>query len=343
MSSSSLTVHSHPWHDRAHHTPHGFRNPWPLAPSLDDIAPGRLQRARFIAEFFLGSKEQTPAPSVALDPAALFEPVPDGSARVTWLGHTTVLVQTPGANVLTDPVWANRAGPYGLGGPKRQVAPPIAIEDLPPIHVVLQSHDHYDHLDPAAVRALQARHAPHFVVPMGVERRLAEWIGEADVTVMDWGQYTDVRGLRLHMTPARHFAGRTMTDRNTTLWASYLIEPLAEDAPTVYFAGDSGYGPHFVGLRERFGAPDAVLMPIGAYLPRWMMRPIHVDPSEAVQAFLDLGAETLIATHWGTFDLTQEPLDEPPRALGEAASRAGVAERMVVLPVGGTRTVERSA
>lgn len=326
-------VQTHPWHDTRHHRPGGgFVNPWPVVRPDDEAIPGGAQRARFLAEFFLGSKEQTPAPVERPDPAALAAPVPDGTARVTWLGHTTCLVQFPSLTVLTDPVWARRVGPLGLAGPKRAVPPPLALDALPPIHVVVQSHNHYDHLDPAALRALHARHAPRFLVPLGVDQHLPEG---AAALALDWGQSVDLRGLRFHCAPARHFSGRTLRDRNVTLWASWFLKPLAEDAPTVFFAGDTAYSPHFRQVRERLGAPDLVLMPIGAYRPRWMMRPVHVDPPEAVQAFEDLGAGTLLATHWGTYDLAEEPLDEPPRRLREEAERRGVADRLRILPAGG--------
>jgi N-acyl-phosphatidylethanolamine-hydrolysing phospholipase D len=327
-----LPVHTHAWHDTRHHVPGvGFRNPWPLAQSEDDM-PGRRQRAQFFAEFFFGRKEQTASPLARPDPALLASPVGEGEVRVTWLGHSTVLVQFPGVTVLTDPVWASRVGPLGVAGPKRQVPPPLALADLPPVHLVLLSHDHYDHLDPPVLRALHARHRPHFLVPLGVDSRLPSG---ADVTVLDWGQYTETHGLRVHCAPARHFSGRTLTDRNTTLWASYFLQPLSETAPSVYFAGDSGYAPHFHAVREHLGAPDLVLMPIGAYRPRWMMRPVHVDPPEAVQAFEDLQAGALVPIHWGTYDLAEEPLHEAPDSLLAEATTRGLSARMHVLPAGG--------
>ena len=325
-----LPVHTHPWHDTRHHAPGGgFRNPWPLQQSHED-APDKGSW-QFMLRHFLGSKEQTPAPLTPLDPAELAASVTEGTARVTWLGHSTVLIQFPNLTILTDPVWARRVGPLGLAGPKRHVSPPLVLEDLPPIHVVVLSHDHYDHLDPKAIRLLQDRHVPRFLVPLGVEAHLP---AGADATVFDWNQYAELDGLRIHCAPARHFSGRTLRNRNTTLWASWFFEPLAMEAPMIYYSGDSGYAPHFAEIRQQLGSPDLVLMPIGAYRPRWMMRGVHADPREALQAFADLGARTLIPIHWGTYDLAEELLHEPPEVLVVEAKRLGVSDRIHVLPAG---------
>ena len=329
--SERLSIHTHPWHDTRHHAPGGgFRNPWPLQPSHED-APDK-GTWQFMLKHFLGSKEQTPAPLTLLDPAELAASVREGTARVTWLGHSSVLIQLPNLTILTDPVWAKRAGPMGLIGPKRQVSPPLALGDLPSIHIVVLSHDHFDHLDPKALRFLRDRHAPRFLVPFGVEIHMPSG---ADATVFDWNQYTDLDGLRIHCVPARHFSGRTLRDRNATLWASWFFEPLAMEAPMIYYAGDSGYAPHFAEIRQQLGSPDLVLMPLGAYRPRWMMRGVHVDPPEALQAFADLGARTLIPIHWGTYDLAEEPLHEPPEVLLAAAERLGLDSEINVLSVGG--------
>ena len=336
--SERLSIHTHPWHNTRHHTPDGgFRNPWPLQPSHED-APDKGPW-RFMLRQFLSNKEQTPAPLTPLNPVGLNVPVSAGTTRVTWLGHSTVLIQFPNLTILTDPVWANRAGPMGLTGPKRQVSPPLALEDLPSIHVVVLSHDHFDHLDPKALRFLQDRHAPRFLVSLGVDAHLPT---EADASVLDWNQYVDFNGLRIHCTPARHFSGRKFRDRNTTLWASWFFEPLAIENATIYYAGDSGYAPHFAEIHERYGAPDLVLMPIGAYRPRWMMRGVHVDPPEALQAFADLGARTLVPIHWGTYDLAEEPLNEPPEVLLAEVERLGIGERIRVLPVGGQFVVAKA-
>lgn len=343
MLAAAPAVHTHSWHDTRHHAPGGgFRNPWPLKAVPDEDVPSRLEALRWLLSFPHRSRRKAHAPTLCVRcaPATLAAPVPDGAARVTWLGHATCLVQLSGLNVLTDPVFAERASPFSFMGPRRQATLPLDPADLPPVHLVLLSHDHYDHLDAAALRALQARHRPRFVVPLGVDRRLPDgW----DVTVLDWGQYVDTRGLRVHCAPARHFSGRTLRDRNRTLWASYYLEPLAGDAPTVYYAADSGYAPHFRLVREEIGAPDLALMPVGAYLPRWFMRPVHVDPPEALDALADLGARAMVPIHWGTFDLADEPLDEPPQRLREEAEARGVADRVCLLPVGGTTTITRGA
>ena len=333
-----LPVQTHTWYDTRHHaTGGGFRNPWPLEPRYEDVP--KKGSWRFLLRQFLGSKEQMPAPRTPLNPSDLAALVPDGTARVSWLGHSTVLIQFSNLTVLTDPVWAKRVGPLGLAGPRRQISPPLALKDLPPIHVIALSHDHYDHLDPQALRFLQDRHAPRFLVPLGVDGHLP---GGVNVTELDWNQYADIDGIRVHCAPARHFSGRTFRDRNSTLWASWFFEPVAEEAPTIFYAGDSGYAPHFSELREHVGAPDLVLMPIGAYLPRWMMRPVHVNPPEALQAFTDLGSRNLIPIHWGTYDLAEEPLNEPPEVLLAEAERFGIKDQICVLPAGGLFVVKKA-
>ncbi len=330
-----LAVKTHAWYDMRHHASGGgFRNPWPLRAADDEGPDGGTWK--FLMGQLLGNKEQTPAPLADMDADELFVPAERGTARVTWLGHSTVLVQFPTLTLLTDPVWARRVGPFELGGPKRQVPPPLALEDLPPIDAVIISHNHYDHLDPKALRFLQHQHAPSFLVPLGVDIHMP---AGANVAVFDWNQFAEVHGVRIHCAPARHFSGRTLRDRNTTLWASWFFEPVAKDAPSVYYVGDSGYAPHFAEIRERLGAPDLVLMPIGAYRPRAMMRPVHVNPPEALQAFADLEARNLVPIHWGTYDLAEEPLNEPPEALVAEAEELGIADQIHVLAAGGQTVV----
>jgi len=330
-------VRSHPWHGTDHHRARGFRTPWRA--ETDAVPP--LRAAQWLLGRPLRRRDPgKPAPFQLLDPAALTRPVA-GRARIAWLGHATLLLQTAGLTVLTDPVFAERASPLGFAGPRREVPPPLAPEALPKVDVVLLSHDHYDHFDPASLARIVRRDRPLVLTPLGVRARLDGLRSLA--LAMDWGQYVDHGGVRFHCTPAKHFSGRTLTDRDSTLWASWMIEPLAEGAATVFWGGDTGYSPHFREIRQRHGAPDVVLLPIGAYEPRWFMRRVHVDPEEAVRAYLDLGgAETgapFVPYHWGTFDLADEPLDEPPRLIREYAEAARVAEHLRVLPVGGVLEV----
>lgn len=322
-------VQRHPWHTTDHHTARGFRTPW-TAPT-DAVPP--LRAARWMVTYALRRKPAAePTPFRLLDPRTLRR-APQGGSRIAWLGHATFLIQLGGVTILTDPVFSERVSPFSFAGPKREVPLPVPLDGLPRVDVVLLSHDHYDHLDPAALARLARRDDPLVLAPLGVGRH----VPSERVREMDWGEFVALDGLRLHATPAKHFSGRWLHDRDRSLWASWLIEP--DDGPRVYWAGDSGYSPHFGLIRERHGAPDVVLMPVGAFAPRWLMRPVHVDPEEAVRAYLDLGgAETgapLVPFHWGTFDLAEEPLDAPPQALREAAEAAGVADALRVLPVGG--------
>jgi N-acyl-phosphatidylethanolamine-hydrolysing phospholipase D len=239
----------------------------------------------------------------------------------TWIGHASYLVQIGGLNVLTDPVLSKRTSPVQWAGPRRLAPLGLEFGELPKIDVVLISHNHYDHLDDATVCALARRDAPAFVVPLG----LGAWLARrriANVTELDWWKSTVVRGLRVHGVPAQHFSGRGVRDRNRSLWCGFVYERNGERH---YFAGDTGYGPDFADIGRRFAPIDVAMIPIGAYDPRDFMRPVHVDPEEAVQIHRDVGSRLSLAMHWGTFRLTLEPLDEPPRRLAAALESAGVA------------------
>jgi L-ascorbate metabolism protein UlaG (beta-lactamase superfamily) len=231
--------------------------------------------------------------------------------RVTMINHSTLLLQQGGLNLLTDPIWSERASPLTWIGPRRCRAPGVRWEDLPRIDVVLVSHNHYDHLDLRTLRRL-ADHGPcRFIVPSRVGRLLrSRNIGPVDE--LDWGQSLPIGGGAVHSVPALHFSARAVFDRNRTLWCGYVIE--AADG-MVYFAGDTAFGSHFARIRERFGAPRLALLPIGAYEPRWFMAPIHMAPEEAARAHQILGAGTSIAIHHGTFQLGDEAIDTPQRRL----------------------------
>jgi N-acyl-phosphatidylethanolamine-hydrolysing phospholipase D len=277
-----------------------------------------------------------PIPQVAVDPTALQRPVEAGTVRTTWLGHSAVLLQYAGGTILTDPMLGRRASPLPFGGPRRMTPLPMERRDLPRIDAVLLSHNHYDHLHEGTVRWLHRRDGPRFVVPAGLGATIRRWLPAARIVELDWGESheLDAPALEVHCTPARHFSRRTLSDWNRTLWASYFLAPTGAD-PSVFFAGDSGYAPHFGEIRERLGRPDLALIPIGAYEPRWIMRPVHLNPEEAVRAALDVGAGITLGIHWGVFILTDEPMDEPPRRfLAEADLRGLEAAR--VLPIGAT-------
>jgi L-ascorbate metabolism protein UlaG (beta-lactamase superfamily) len=261
-----------------------------------------------------------------------------GSARqvaLTFIGHSTFLLQLPGLNLLTDPVFATRAGPLGLLGPKRVRPAALRLGELPRIDVVLLSHCHYDHLDLAALRWLSRHHRPVIVTTLG-NRAWLEARGVARVRELDWWEAGDATpALRVTCAPAQHFAARTPWDKNRTLWGSFFLHT---PVGTVYFAGDTGWAPHFTAIRARLGAPDLALLPIGAYAPRWFMEPVHMNPAEAVRAHLALGARWSIGMHFGTFQLTDEAIDAPLHDLATARADHGVpAADFTTLDFGETR------
>jgi L-ascorbate metabolism protein UlaG (beta-lactamase superfamily) len=239
----------------------------------------------------------------------------DGAeAVVTFIGHATFLIQTASANILTDPVYSQRAGPLNLVGPRRVRQPAVRFEDLPPISAVLLSHNHYDHCDLRTLRMLAERFDPIVVTPLG-NGALVRSARIRRVEELDWWQKAKSSAPVVTLTPAQHFSARSPRDRNRALWGGFL---LVTGSRRVFFAGDSGYAPLFREIRECLGPIDLALLPIGAYEPRWFMRPIHMNPAEAVQAHLDLEAAESIGMHFGTFQLTTEGIDDPLRALEDA-------------------------
>jgi L-ascorbate metabolism protein UlaG (beta-lactamase superfamily) len=256
-------------------------------------------------------------------PVTQREPTPrhGDEVVVTFIGHATFLIQTPTETILTDPVFAGHAGPFGAFGPRRVRQPAIAFDRLPPVSLILLSHNHYDHCDVRALRGLARRFDPAVITPLE-NARLLRSTGLRRVDELDWWDEATSARLPVTLTPAQHFSARTPFDRNRALWGGFLI---LSGARRIYFAGDTGYTTVFTEVYERGGAVDLAMLPIGAYEPRWFMRSIHMNPAEAVQAHIDLRANTSVAMHFGTFQLTPEGIDEPVRALTEARDGHGIA------------------
>ncbi|QNQ08242.1 MBL fold metallo-hydrolase [Sphingomonas alpina] len=255
--------------------------------------------------------------------------------RITMVGHATLLIQAAGLNILTDPVWSERASPVSFLGPKRVTAPGIAFEDLPPIDAVLISHNHYDHLDIATLRRLHAAHVPLLVMPLGNDAIVRSAVPGARIATGDWHDRIDLgAGIATTLTRANHWSARRLGDRRMALWAGHYIDT---PAGSVWFAGDTGYGDGaiFREIRDVLGSPDVALIPIGAYEPRWFMTAQHVNPAEAVQILHDVDAAHALGIHWGTFQLTDEAREEPRLALVAALSAAGISpERFVAAEAG---------
>jgi N-acyl-phosphatidylethanolamine-hydrolysing phospholipase D len=337
---------------KKHHRAEGFQN--------NDASATDRPFSDFLRWQWERSRAGLPKPPQQLTPIVpadiKFVSANNGKAQepaITWIGHATMLVQMGGLNILTDPVFSDRASPVQFAGPKRYQAPGIALKDLPRIDVVLLSHNHYDHLDTASVKALnqQAGGAPLFIVPLGVKKWFAAE-GIANVQQMDWWDKQTVKTaageVEIHFTPVQHWSARSMGDRRATLWGGYAL--FASDFHA-YFSGDTGYSKDFLDTRDHFAARqtaalgggfDIALIAVGAYEPRWFMKEQHVNPEEAVQIHLDLQAKRSIGVHWGTFDLTDESLDQPPKDLAAArAAKKLPQEAFDVMAIGQTLKLPR--
>jgi N-acyl-phosphatidylethanolamine-hydrolysing phospholipase D len=314
-----------------HHRERGFAN---LNPAFE--RPGFWTLQAFRVRRMWATLRGIPIPDlprVASDGRAL-RANPGPAAALTWVGHATFLVQLDGVNILTDPHWSERASPVPFLGPRRFVPPALSFEDLPPIHVVVISHDHYDHLDRATVTRLAAVHRPRFLVPLG----LGAWFAGIGITEgveeLDWWQERTVGGVTVTSTPVQHWSARSPWDRDRRLWSGWAIAGRDRRA---FFAGDTGYWrPLFHEIGERLGPFDVALVAIGAYWPPAMMRHTHTTPEEALRLFADVRARVFVAMHWGTFlNMSEEPLDEPPRRLVAEARRLGLPVERVWIPAHG--------
>ena len=248
-------------------------------------------------------------------------PARDGAdVVITFIGHATFLIQTPTETILTDPVFSDNAGPLGILGPRRVRRPAIPFDRLPPVSLILLSHNHYDHCDLRALRALAQRFNPAVVTPIG-NARLLRSTGLGRVEELDWWESARSPALSIVLTPAHHFSARTPFDRNRALWGGFAI---TSGGRRIYFAGDTAYSSFFKQIHERIGVVDLALLPIGAYEPRWFMHSVHMNPAEAVQAHVDVGARLSIGMHFGTFQLTTEGIDAPLEELARARERQGI-------------------
>lgn len=314
--------------ESAHWDGEQFRNQEPLPPQgLTEILRWQLTREPGEwTEVTDAEPGPPPVPQVAR-----------GEMRITLIGHATMLLQMDGVNILTDPTWSDRASPVSWAGPRRFRPPGVRFENLPEIDAVVISHNHYDHLDVSTLKRLEQEHAPRFYVGLG-NAALLQRNGLSDVVELDWWETLPLsEEVGLTATPAQHFSGRGLFDRQRTLWTGYV---LSGPSGVAYFAGDTGWGPHFRQVRERFGAVRLALLPIGAYKPRWFMGPIHLSPVEAVEAHQVLEPSVSVAMHYGTFNMADDGQDEAVRALQSARQEKHVpASRFWMLEFGEGRSV----
>jgi L-ascorbate metabolism protein UlaG (beta-lactamase superfamily) len=319
-----------PWH----HVAGGFRNP-----------PGSLPRGGDFGDwttFFLrrfGSADAAVVPDGhVLPPDAVLAGLQRhaGTDSVTWLGHASFLIRLDGRTILTDPFLSEHASPLPPLGPERFAPPGLTAARLPRIDILLLSHNHYDHLDLPTIEALPAKEQIHAIVPL----RLGHYFtsrGFAHVRELDWHDEEEVAGLKVTGLPAIHFSKRTLFDRNATLWAGYAVQSTRK---RIHFAGDTGYGPIFPDLGRNARPFDLSIVPIGAYEPRLLMQAVHVNPEEAVRVARELNARRVAGMHWGTIQLTEEPVFEPPERFRRAAHAAGYADDDVwVMRIGETRAI----
>jgi N-acyl-phosphatidylethanolamine-hydrolysing phospholipase D len=308
-----------------HHRPGGgFRNPWPAAELhgfADFLKWTLIERRR-------NPRRPDPDPSkfTLADPSFIVPRAAPEQLTLTWVGHTSFLIQIAGLNVLTDPIWSRRASPVRFIGPRRWVPPAIDFDRLPPIDVVVLSHDHYDHLDATTISRLADRYpAIVWYAPLELGAFLKRR-GARDVNEHDWWQDGSIGNLKITCVPAQHFSGRTLGRRNQTLWSGWVLHSAER---SVFFAGDTALHPEFATISRRCGPFDLAILPIGAYEPRWFMGAVHMNPEDCIKAMTQLATAQngqrliMTAAHWGTFKLTDEPMDEPPammRVLWKQAS-----------------------
>ena len=301
-----------------------FQNVHPIPPNLRDPSVPMPS----LKDFLCGGERRVPGrPLPSMNPQGVWAKKPQGGLRVTWLGHSTMLVEIDGVRILTDPVWGPRASPSALVGPKRFQPVPLSLREMPPVDVVVISHDHYDHLDYPTIRALAKTHVP-FVTSLGVGAHLQYWGVQAErITELDWWESHPLpnTGVVLTAAPSQHFSGRGLKDRNATLWSSIAIR---SPRHSVFFSGDTGLTTEYRTLRERLGPFDVVMLEIGAFHPSW--GDIHLGPENALRAHAMLGG-VFMPVHWVTFSLAMHAWDQPAESLLELATLSGAPLLMPML------------
>ena len=292
---------------KKHHIKNGFKN---------NYISGGAKPFSDVLKWAITRKSPKPFQFNTLKPDIGFLKSNKSDSTLTWIGHSTFLIQHDGFNIITDPHFSERSSPVSFAGPKRYIQPMMTVPELPLLDIVLISHDHYDHLDKQSVIDIyqrQINNPPLFMVPLKVKARLEKW-GIKNIVDLDWWESESFSGWNLTCVPAQHFSGRSINDRNSTLWAGWVAEL---NGFQIYFAGDTGYSSDFKDIYDRLGSMDLSLIPIGAYEPRWFMRDVHTNPDDAVLIHEDLHSQYSVGMHWGTFILTDEPVDSPPKRLAE--------------------------
>ncbi len=356
IAAAGATAQAEPQLDatKTHHAPDGFRNNYTGTVNKGFGEPIRWQIER--REQGLPPPAKSPTPTTRADLQRIHSYKASVASQaaappaITWIGHASMLVQSGGLNILTDPIFSKRASPVQLVGPIRAQAPGLAVADLPPIDMVVISHNHYDHLDRQSVLdvALHSEAAGTrtlFLTPLGLTAWFAD-LGLTNTREMDWWDTHTVQGVTVTFTPTQHWSARGIGDRSRTLWGGWAVA-----APDLhwYFAGDTGYSKDVADTAERFatqhtaargGGFDLALIPLGAYQPRWFLAEQHVNPDEAVQMHLDLRAKRSVGIHWGTFSLSDESLDQPPIELAAARQAKNLAAGdFSVMAIGETRVL----
>lgn len=319
----------------AHHSKDGFQNPYAEKKKRGFF---KYMKMRYFSkeEFadYESNAHKVPRAETDLD---LIQKPPD-ALQVTWIGHATMLIQYRGINILTDPMFSDRASPLSFMGPERFNPPSAKLKDLPHIDYIVISHSHYDHLDIKTVQQIGSN--TKWLVPLGLQQWfIRAGVKEESVMEFDWWDVKNFKDATITATPAQHWSARSLLDRNKTLWASWMLQI---GDKTIWYSGDTGYNPYqFNEVGREFKTIDLALISIGAYEPRWFMKEMHINPAEAVQIHQDIKSRHSIALQWGTFQLTSEPIDDPPLKLKEALAREKIpSEEFQLLKIGETRAIK---